>query len=70
MSAFVLQAPDLTKWIFTITANGNLKSYSGAAGSVADIKVSGGSHVSGEASFGVNNNGELEVRNDRLFLDD
>ena len=62
-STFVLQSPNTTKWVFSITSGGALKSHSGAAGAVADIKVSGGSDVSGEASFGVSNDGELQVKN-------
>lgn len=63
VSTFVLQSPNLTKWVFSITEEGALRSHSGAAGTVTDIKVSGGSDISGEASFGVSNNGELEVKN-------
>ena len=61
VSQFVLQSPDLTKWILSVTSDGVLRSHSGAAGDVTDIKVTGGSDS--EASFGINNQGQLEVRN-------
>ena len=62
VSSFVLQAPNATKWIFSITPDGALRGFSGAAGAITDIKVTGGSI--GEASFGVTNDGELTVKND------
>ena len=60
VSSWVLQAPDTTKWIVLVTAEGVLKAYSGAAGAVGDFKVSksGG----GEASFAITNDGELQVK--------
>jgi len=63
VSTLVLQSPDLSKWVFQVTENGELRGYSGAAGTLTDVKVSGGSDVSGEAGFAVTNNGELVVEN-------
>jgi hypothetical protein len=63
LNSFVLQSPDTTKWLITINQDGLLRTHSGAIGTVTDIKVTGGSDISGEASFGISNLGELEVRN-------
>lgn len=59
---FVLQSPDTTKWIVTISPDGVLKTYSGVAGAITDIKVTGGSV--GESSFAINNDGQIQTKND------
>ena len=59
---FILQSPNTTKWVVRIDSNGILKTHSGAAGAVTDIKVTGGSV--GESSFAIDNNGQLQTKND------
>jgi len=62
VNSLILQSPDTTKWIFAIHG-ASLRSHSGAAGAVTDIKITGGSDISSEASLGVSNLGELLVKN-------
>lgn len=61
VNQFILQSPDNTKWIIGVAAGGLLRSHSGAAGDVTDIKVTGGSDS--EASFAIDNDGRLQVKN-------
>jgi len=63
VKSMVLQSPDSTKWVFQIGADGAFIAYSGASGAVDDIKITGGSDVSGVASIGISNAGELQVKN-------
>ena len=59
VNTFILQDTNTIKYYVFIDSNGVLQTRTGAAGTVSNIKVTGGS--AGEASFNISTSGELQV---------
>lgn len=59
VNTFILQDTNTVKYYVFIDNNGVIQTRSGAAGTVTNIKVTGGANT--EASFSISTDGELQV---------